>query len=84
MKVSLEFHADGGHGWLKVPKALRTILEPKRSQFDYKGKAGELYLEEDCNAPRYIKDLEKLGVYVGHSFIEHDGQCFIRNLPRNF
>jgi len=52
------FVADAGHGWLKV---LRNEIDDlgiadKISQYSYMNpKTDEVYLEEDCDMPRFLK-----------------------------
>lgn len=50
------FHSDAGHGWLEVPRKLVKALgiEAEISSFSYQ-KHGTVYLEEDSDAPKFIK-----------------------------
>jgi len=59
------FHTDPGHGWLAVPfKDLYALgIEDKISGCSYvKGKTA--YLEEDCDAPRFIKAAKIKGIDI--------------------
>lgn len=50
------FHEDAGHGWLEVPYNIIVILklQDKISGYSYR-KNDLVYLEEDCDAPLFIK-----------------------------
>jgi len=48
------FYSDPGHGWLCVPASVVRRLGVKPSRYSY-AKAGIVYLEEDCDAPAFIK-----------------------------
>jgi hypothetical protein len=61
-----DFLSDPGHGWLIVPvddvKAAGVINEI--TGYSYPIKHGEtmmLYLEEDCDAPRFVRAAKVLG-----------------------
>lgn len=57
------FIEDPGHGWLEVPeKDLRDtgLIFSKYSP----SRNGKVYLEEDCDAPKFLDYLEKMGVTV--------------------
>lgn len=79
-----EFISDPGHAWLKVEwTELKALgLNPTDfSQCSYR-KRNTFYLEEDCDAPKFIKAwTEKHGKKPGfvERLIDHD--CFIRSLP---
>lgn len=53
----LKFYEDAGHGWLEVSISLCRELELKISGYSY-CKGEFLYLEEDCDAPAFIKAWE--------------------------
>lgn len=54
MKKQFDFIQDAGHGWVKVPLALIRELgiADQITRFSY-WHAGHVYLEEDCDAPRF-------------------------------
>lgn len=63
MTSAFVFHSDAGHGWLAVPiAAARAVRVPPSerfgswpSRYSYKSRDGQtLYLEEDCDAPRFL------------------------------
>jgi hypothetical protein len=59
----LTWHTDPGHGWLEVPAGLVTVHGITPSRYSY-SQGGNYYLEEDCDAPRFLKALEATGVTV--------------------
>tara|TARA_R100001230_G_C5669615_1_gene174527 strand:- start:321 stop:662 length:342 start_codon:yes stop_codon:yes gene_type:complete len=81
------FHTDPGHGWLEVPFAMVYLLGigDKLSSYSYmKRDCQTFYLEEDCDAGRFIRAYEaKFGAkpeMVRGSY--SNGQSFVRNLTR--
>ena len=51
------FYTDPGHGWLQVSAAdLRALcLTPQSfSRYSYRKAADLFYLEEDCDAPKFL------------------------------
>ena len=64
-KMVKVFHSDPGHGWLAVKLGELKMLgiETTISDFSYvKGKTA--YLEEDCDAPRFIEAAKSKGLEV--------------------
>lgn len=50
------FHEDPGHGWLEVPYHLLGLFKIKSKVSRYSYINGEtVYLEEDCDAPLFIR-----------------------------
>ena len=90
---SFVFYMDPGHGWLAVPlHALSNIGlgAVDFTQCSHIGRGGTvLYLEEDCDAPKFIAAFRDQYGYeprITERYIddtEMDGECFIRRLPRN-
>ena len=59
--AKFDFHYDAGHGWLKVHvyDAADVGLDPEDfTAYSYK-RGDYLYLEEDCDAGRFIQAWEK-------------------------
>lgn len=78
------FHTDPGHGWIEVDlHAMRQAgLQPSDfSNYSYR-KRNVFFLEEDCDAPKFIAAWqEKTGQHI--NFREaHQENTFIRGLPR--
>lgn len=68
IKLKLHFRSDPGHGWLVVDMTalhLTNLLPTDFSDFSYvtieKGKL-KFALEEDCDAPKFIKSAEDQGL----------------------
>lgn len=83
--VKIVFFSDPGHGWGRVPRNLIDELgiADKISEFSYQDK-GYVYLEEDCDLPRFISALHSAGfseeiVYTDDRTGESRN---IRRLPR--
>ena len=82
MNRTFIFHADPGHGWLAVDmeaiKAIGMTLKDF-SRYSYR-RDSAIYLEEDCDAPKFIDGWKK----AGHAFviqtINYKNDCFIRRL----
>ncbi len=57
------FHTDAGHGWLAVKRKELIDLNilDKVSHCSYE-KGQTVYLEEDCDAPLFVKALEAKGI----------------------
>ncbi len=84
--MKLNFHVDGGHGWLEVPRAELSALglEARVSEYSYLSVDGSVaYLEEDCDAPLFIEAFNATRfTYPAYQYVEHTGLCFIRALKR--
>ncbi len=80
--MRLTFYSDPGHGWLEVPmhEMRQAGLNPTDfSRYSYR-KRNVFYLEEDCDAPKFIGAAKAKGLAV--SFVENNAGAFIRDLPR--
>ena len=54
------FFADSGHGWLEVPRAEVVASGAKISTYSYYDPLTDMaYLEEDCDAPAFLKAVGK-------------------------
>src|SRR5271170_4940725 len=55
-----QFHYDGGHGWLAVDESDLIPLNMTAASFSHCSyqRAGILYLEEDCDAPKFLARYE--------------------------
>lgn len=82
--TTFTFHTDPGHAWLEVSVAelTRVGLAPSDfSAYSFEGN-GNVYLEEDCDAPVFIRTYEQ---HVGtfHCFDLHtEYEHWIRRLRR--
>jgi hypothetical protein len=87
--AKLRFISDPGHGWLEVPTADVIKAGIVVSSYSYVDtKRGLTYLEEDCDASKYLATLPPsdrgTGLWGSH-FIKEvfvDNEAWIRNLPR--
>jgi hypothetical protein len=63
--LTLNFHNDGGHGWVACKKDLVIALgiAGSISRYSYQ-RAGTAYLEEDCDMPILMRAIEAKGVRV--------------------
>lgn len=80
--MKLRFISDPGHGWLEVPLyAMRQCgLNPTDfSRYSYRQR-NTFYLEEDCDAPKFINAMKAKGVEVTFDEV-HQERTFIRALP---
>lgn len=78
------FHSDPGHGWLQVPIHLVSELglAPLISNYSYRDPANTYaYLEEDCDAPRFIAEYAKAHGTPEVEYINSTRDSFIRSLP---
>lgn len=80
----LRFISDAGHCWLAVP--LVTLyeygLEPRISMFSYvDARRGLAYLEEDCDAPLFLKALWDKGIDPSFEDVYDGDVSFVRKLP---
>ena len=79
--LTKKFHSDGGHGWLAVKKTEIQMLgiADKISEYSYQ-RGGTVYLEEDCDAPRFIKAAEARGITVEFSMSPQRDRSPIRSM----
>jgi hypothetical protein len=82
----VEWHSDAGHGWLKVPHELVEPVAHLVTSYSYRD-AAYAYLEEDCDATRFIQHYESIGGVQDVNFYafpdRHDGMNSpIRNKAR--
>jgi len=82
--LELTFYTDPGHGWLKVRKADVDALGVRVSGYSYISPKGSyLYLEEDCDAPAFLRAAEGAGWTVIHEHSIHsNSDSFIRRYRR--
>ena len=80
MKETYTFYSDAGHGWLKVSIEEVKELNVKVSKYSYR-KNHTLYLEEDCDAPKFLEAYEsKFGFRPNIKEAPSVNQSFIRGL----
>jgi hypothetical protein len=83
-KTTFTFHSDPSHGWLEVDwtDLKRLGLNPTDfSRYSYRN-GNTFYLEEDCDAPKFIAAYETKHGRNSFRFEEpFEESHFIRNLP---
>ena len=63
--ITLNFHNDGGHGWLECGRELITStgIASDISEYSYQ-RGNNVYLEEDCDMPLLFNALRKRNIAV--------------------
>lgn len=83
MKQTYKVYEDAGHSWLKVLKSELKELHIENSISAYSYQEGEYaYLEEDCDAGKFIEAKQKVGIEVEADFIYSGDDSPIRNFER--
>ena len=76
----LRFITDPGHGWLECSLESARRSGAKISSFSYEDRnKGLAYLEEDCDAPSYLKIVGRYGEKMHEEHTDYDS--FVRSLP---
>ena len=74
--VKFRFHSDAGHGWLEVRRNelnASGLTAVDFSYCSYRASNGTLYLEEDCDAPKFLDAYKKnTGNEIEFEEIEQD------------
>ena len=85
--ATLRFISDSAHGWLEVPTVDVAAAGVTPSRYSYiDGHSGLTYLEEDCDAPKYLNatrcSFDLAVLWGGIKDVYIDGECRVRDLPR--
>ena len=85
--TALRFISDSAHGWLEVPTVDVAAAGVTPSRYSYiDGHSGLTYLEEDCDAPKYLNatrcSFDLAVLWGGIKDVYIDGECWVRDLPR--
>ena len=76
----IRFVSDPGHGWLECPIDSVLLSGAKVSEYSYEDREkGLAYLEEDCDAPAYLKATGRFGEKLAEENSNQDS--FVRSLP---
>jgi len=81
--ITLNFHNDGGHGWLECGRELITStgIASDISEYSYQ-RGNNVYLEEDCDLNKFYKAyVATTGRDPKHTVI-YSERCRIRNYAR--
>ena len=85
MELKLTFHSDPGHGWLELPKVIARGLGPafcnSISFYSYQDR-DNLYLEQDCDAPKALDALKAANFTVTHVVKDYNNEAPIRDYKR--
>jgi len=83
IKRKLMFFSDPGHGWLRINQYdLEDLgITDKISGFSYQ-RGSRVYLEEDCDAPRYLAAAKAAGWHIDVIESHTDGLSRIRRMDR--
>jgi len=80
--MSIRWHVDGGHAWLAVPTELliKHGIADQVSSYSYVSPDGEtVYLEEDCDAPRFFQASGLRDVHFPATY--YPGHASLRRFP---
>ena len=84
MSHNLTFHSDPGHAWLEVP--VRLVALAGLTPYDFSRfsscRNSTLFLEEDCDAPTFMRAAEAAGVVFTVTERHLDYDHWIRALDR--
>lgn len=82
--TTFNFHTDPSHGWLEVSVSGVESVGLKSTDFsDYSYRSGNtLYLEEDCDATKFINELHRRGIAFRLREINENKDSFVRYLNR--
>ena len=79
--IMLEYVQDPGHGWIAAYASHVRALGVTPTPYSYQD--GEtVYLEEDCDAPAYLRALTRAGIPYNIREVHTRGDAWIRRLPR--
>lgn len=82
--ITLDFISDAGHGWLRVPRPMINSIKMDAldfSRYSYCDSAA-FYLEEDCDAGKFIDRATRIGIKVNFRDIDHGSHSPVRNMQR--
>jgi hypothetical protein len=82
--MAFTFIEDPGHGWLEVTTTDLALVGLKSTDFSrYSYRRGNvLYLEEDCDAPRFLEAWKARNGGRPEIKPVYHSRTFIRDLPR--
>lgn len=81
------FHTDPGHGWLQVERSelVELGIADKISSCSYQSSVSKqkdedvIFLEEDCDAPIFMKAMKAIGKDVTGEDKHTDSESFVRD-----
>lgn len=80
--LTLDYVQDPGHGWLAADRQHLRIfrLLDKISRYSYQDGPDLVWLEEDCDAPLYVRALADAGIRYEIRDVHTRGDAWIRTL----
>ena len=81
--ITLTYVQDPGHGWIGADRQLLDSLglADRISEFSYSD-GPTVWLEEDCDAPIFLRALTRAGIQYSITETHTRGDAWIRSLPR--
>lgn len=79
--ITLDYIQDPSHGWIAAPLAQINALGVTPTPYSYRD-GDTVYLEEDCDAPAYLRALTRAGIQYSIREVHTRGDAWIRSLPR--
>ena len=81
--LTLDYVQDPGHGWIAADRQMLAFLGllEETSAYSYQDQ-DFVWLEEDCDAPRFLSALSRVGIDYQLVDTHTQGDAWIRNLPR--
>jgi hypothetical protein len=81
--MKFDIYTDAGHGWLKVSKKQLKELCIAESISHYSYQRGDFaYLEEDCDLPKFVQAMDKIGKCVEYRPHHSNKSSKIRSYDR--
>ncbi len=81
--MKIRFICDPSHGWGEIPISLIKDLGLSKNVSNYSYRNGDnAYLEEDCDLPMVLKELEKKGIQFTFSEEHSNHDSWVRNLKK--
>lgn len=79
--IMLEYVQDPGHGWIAAYASHVRALGVTPTSYSYQD-GPTVWLEEDCDAPAYLRALTRAGIPYRINETRTSGDSPIRSLPR--
>ena len=81
--LTLDYVQDPGHGWIAADRQMLAFLGLLEATSTYSYQDQDLiWLEEDCDGPRFLSALSRVGIDYQLVDTHTQGDAWIRNLPR--
>lgn len=81
--LTLDYVQDPAHGWIAADRQHLRVFQllDKISAYSYQSGPDLVWLEEDCDAPRYLRALTAAGIKYTLHEVHTRGDAWIRSLP---